>query len=114
MIVSLFGGTVLRPGMEDAEAEVMERLDPILRSMPGFISYKDYAADDGEGIAIARFTTREALDAWVRQPDHVEVQKIAHEIYESLWVQTCETYREATYVNGKRTDGDLSHLFVER
>lgn len=73
-----------------------------------------YAAADGEGIAIARFTTREALDAWVRQPDHVEVQKMAHEIYESLWVQTYETYREGTYVNGKRTDGDLSHLFVER
>lgn len=113
MIISIFGGTVLMPGMEAEEVKAMDRLDPILRSMPGFISYKDYSADDGEGIAIARFTTREAMDAWVRQTDHVEIQKIAHEIYGSLWVQTAETYSEATYVNGKRTDGDLAHLFIE-
>ena len=113
MIISIFGGTVLRPGMEGEEARVMDLLDPILRSMPGFISYKDYTADDSESIAIARFTTREALDAWVHQPDHVDVQEIAHEIYDSLWVQTAETYSEATYVKGTRVDGDLSHLFIE-
>jgi len=65
VINSIFGVLVLRPGMEDEEARAMNRLDPALRSMPGFISYKDYAADDGESIAIARFTTREAVGAWV-------------------------------------------------
>ena len=80
--------------------------------MPGFISYQDYTADDGEVIAIARFTTREALDAWVHQPDHVAVQKVAHEIYDFLWVQTAETYSEATYEKGAWHDGDLSHLFI--
>ena len=40
MIISIFGGTVLRPGMEDAESAAMERLAPIYRSMPGFISYE--------------------------------------------------------------------------
>ena len=29
MIISIFGGTVLRPGMEDAETQAMDRLIPI-------------------------------------------------------------------------------------
>jgi hypothetical protein len=38
MIISIFGGTVLRPGMEAEEARVMDLLDPILHSMPEFKS----------------------------------------------------------------------------
>ncbi len=114
MIISLFGGTVVRPGMGDEEARLAAKLDPILRAMPGFISYKSYRADDGEEIAISRFESREAIDAWVHEPTHVAVQKAADQIYEHLWVQTAETYRQATYESGKRTDGDLTHLFIER
>lgn len=114
MIISLFGGTVVKPGAEEEEVRVGEELEATLRAMPGFISYKSYRAEDGEEISILRMATREALDSWVRQPRHREVQKIAARIYERLWVQTAETYREATWENGARTDGDLTHVFVER
>jgi heme-degrading monooxygenase HmoA len=113
MIISIFGGTVLQPGMEDAESAAMDLLAPIYRSMPGFISYDYFTGEDGAEISIARFTTREAMREWVRQPDHVEVQKRAGELYSDLWVQTAETFREARLIGGKPVDMDLTHLFRE-
>jgi antibiotic biosynthesis monooxygenase (ABM) superfamily enzyme len=38
MIITVFGDTVLKPGKEQAEAKLVEELDPIVRAMPGFIS----------------------------------------------------------------------------
>jgi len=61
MIITLFGETIVKPGKEDEEALLSDKLDPILRSMPGFISFKSYQADDGEEIGIIRFESREAL-----------------------------------------------------
>jgi heme-degrading monooxygenase HmoA len=114
MIISLFGDTIVKPGKDDEDARLSAKLDPILRAMPGFISYKHYRADDGEEIGIIRMESREALDAWVSEGVHGSAQAIADQIYERFWVQTAETYREYTWENGKRTDGDLSHVFVER
>ena len=114
MIISLFGDTVVKPGKEDEDVRMSAKLDPILRAIPGFISYKHYKADDGEEIGIIRMESREALDAWVREGVHGSAQAIADQIYERFWVQTAETYREYSWENGKRTDGDLRHLFIER
>jgi heme-degrading monooxygenase HmoA len=80
--------------------------------MPGFIAYDDFQGSDGSAIAIARFTTRAAMRAWVRQPDHLEVQRMVGDLYESMWVQTAETFSEAVLDQGRRRDGDLAHLFV--
>jgi len=38
---------------------------------------------------------------------------MADQIYERFWIQTAETYREYTWENGKHTDGDLTHLFID-
>ena len=113
MIISIFGGTVLRPGMVTAETQAMDRLAPIYSAMPGFISYRYYTGEDGEEISIARFTTREAVRQWVRQPDHVEVQRMAGDLYADMWVQTAETYHEARLVDGRPLDADLTDLFRE-
>ncbi|HET7868961.1 MAG TPA: antibiotic biosynthesis monooxygenase [Actinomycetota bacterium] len=114
MIISLFGDTVVKPGKDNEDARLSKKLEPILRSMPGFISYKSYRADDGEEIGIIRMASREALDAWVHEGVHGSAQKVAEQIYHRFWVQSAETYREYTWVNGKRTEGDLAHLFLER
>jgi heme-degrading monooxygenase HmoA len=111
MIISLFGGTVVRAGKEAEEARLGEELEAVLRSMPGFISYKEYVADDGEAVGIIRMDSREALDRWVHEGAHGEAQGIADDIYERFWVQSAETYREYTWVDGVRTDGDLTGLF---
>jgi len=114
MIISLFGDTVVKPGKEDEDARLSAKLNPILRSMPGFISFKGYRGDDGEEIGLVRMTSREALDAWVNEGVHGAAQRVAAQIYERFWVQSAETFREYTWENGTRTDGDLTSLFRER
>jgi hypothetical protein len=37
MIISLFGDTRVRADKQEAEARLVEQMEPILRSMPGFI-----------------------------------------------------------------------------
>ena len=114
MVVTLFGETVVKPGKEQAEEKLVDKLDPILRAMPGFISIDAYCSDEGEEIGIIRFDSRQSLDAWMHEGLHAEAQKGADQISERFWIQTAETYREYTWENGKHTDGDLTHLFIDR
>jgi antibiotic biosynthesis monooxygenase (ABM) superfamily enzyme len=114
VIISLFGEVVVKPGKEADEARLTDKLSPILRSIPGFISSKNYRADDGEEIGIIRMASLEALDAWVNEGVHGSAQKIADQIYERFWVQSAQTFREYTWENGNRIDGDLTGLFIER
>jgi antibiotic biosynthesis monooxygenase (ABM) superfamily enzyme len=111
VIISLFGNVRVRPGMEEHEAKLTEELEQILRSMPGFISYKYYEAEDGEGIGIVRFETREHLEAWVHEGRHGRMQTAANDYYEAFWVQTAEVYREYTWRDGQRTARDLTWFF---
>lgn len=113
MIVSLFGDTRVRPGREEREARLVEEMEPILRAMPGFISYKYYEAEDGEGIGIIRFETREQLDAWVHEGRHGQMQAVANDYYESFWVQSAEVYREYAWRDGVKTTEDLTDFFRE-
>ena len=100
MIVVLFSITPRDDAEAAAEEEVeSERMWAIVSSMPGFISYKAYTAEDGERIAVVRFESREALDAWRSQPDHRVVQERAREsYYDEYWVQAAETFREYRFV----------------
>jgi len=94
MIVVLFSSTMREGAPVEEEESESERMWAIVSSMPGFISYKAYTAADGETIAVVRFESREALDAWKREPRHRTVQERAREaFYEQYWVQACESFR---------------------
>jgi heme-degrading monooxygenase HmoA len=113
MVICIFGDTIVKAGKEDAEAAWSARLDPVLRAMPGFISYKYYTAEDGEEIGLIRFDSRESLDAWAHEGLHLEAQAAAPRIFERFWVQDVETYREYSWEGGVHTDRDLTDLFRE-
>ncbi|MCW1383301.1 antibiotic biosynthesis monooxygenase [Novosphingobium sp. KCTC 2891] len=54
-----------------ADAQAMEDL---ARAQPGFLSFKSYAADDGEVIALSEWADEAAALGWRRQADHAAVQ----------------------------------------
>jgi heme-degrading monooxygenase HmoA len=56
----------------DAEAGRMEEL---ARQQPGFISFKSYAADDGEVVAISEWEDEEDALAWRLVAEHREAQQ---------------------------------------
>jgi heme-degrading monooxygenase HmoA len=113
MIITIFGHTVVKAGMEAAEERLASKVGSVLREMPGFISFKTYHGEDGDEIGIIRFDTREHLDAWVNEGRHGAAQRVAHDYYQSFWVQTAETYREYVWDDAGRADGDLSSLLRE-
>ena len=76
----------------DAEAYAAEvaRMETLARTQKGFIAYRRYRADDGEGLSMTEWETEEDARAWGRHPEHVAVQaKGRAEYYESYVVYVC-------------------------
>ena len=85
----------------------------LVATVPGFISYNSYQAEDGEAVAIARFDSEEALDTWRSHPEHQDAQdKGRHSYYQQYWVQVCSTLREYRFA-GHGYQHDLRTLFEE-
>ena len=95
MVVVLFGNKIRGDADLDEYSRRSERMNELVKQIPGFISSKGFVADDGDAVIIVRFESEEALDSWRFQPEHVETQQRAREnFYESYWVQVCTTIRD--------------------
>ena len=112
MIICLFGATYCEGRDEELERTLDEMLHERLRTIDGFISYHVYTADDGEVLGVVRFKTRQALEAWRDDPIHRSVWSRAPELYESFWIQNCETYRQYGWARGRRTGEDMDTRFL--
>ena len=106
MIMLLFKSQ-LRTDIDQADyAATRARMMELVNEIPGFVSYKTFRADDGETLAIARFDSEEALEAWRTHPEHVATQRRGHaEFYESYWIQVCRTVRDYGW---SRAEGRLA------
>jgi heme-degrading monooxygenase HmoA len=79
MILTVFRSRT-RPDADLARAErVGVRMYELAARMPGFISYKDFTAADGETVTIVEFESEETQRAWREHPEHVEAQRFARE-----------------------------------
>jgi heme-degrading monooxygenase HmoA len=79
MVVIVFRSR-LRPGVDPAPLEpVGARMYELATKMPGFVSYKDFAAEDGETASIVEFESLETLAAWRNHPEHVAAQRLGRE-----------------------------------
>jgi heme-degrading monooxygenase HmoA len=50
------------------------RMEELGQAMPGFISIKSFAADDGELVTISEWESEAHAKAWGRHPEHAVVQ----------------------------------------
>ena len=64
-----------------------------VRLIPGFVGVEDYAAEDGTELAVARFQTTEAIDAWREEPEHVRTRQRGREEFFSSYEITIATVR---------------------
>lgn len=78
-----------------AEAERRNaRMLELAQAMPGFISYKDFAAADGENLSLIEFDTHEHQRAWREHPEHRVVQQWGREVlYSEYQIQVCDLAR---------------------
>jgi heme-degrading monooxygenase HmoA len=107
MVVIVFR-TRLREGVDQQEMErTGARMYELASGMAGFVSYKDYAAADGEFVSIVEFESLETLGAWRDHPEHREIQARGRSDYFSEYrVQVCTTEREYSFtLAGGRVEG---------
>lgn len=77
------------------------RMYELACAMPGFVSYKDFAAQDGENVTIVEFDTLEHLAAWRDHPEHKQVQQRGRDVYFSEYrIQVCTTVRDYDFKRG--------------
>jgi len=68
------------------------RMVELARAQPGYLSFKSYAADDGEVIAVSEWADRASAKAWGRLAEHAEVQGRGRAgYYESYTVFACDS-----------------------
>ena len=95
MVVIVFRARLKADANQEALAQVGQRMYELASSMPGYISYKDFAAEDGESAAIVEFESLETLAAWREHPEHRAVQQRGRdEFFAEYRIQVCTPVRD--------------------
>jgi len=83
-----------RPGTEAELLRLGGRLYELAVAQPGFLSYKDFLAEDGESVAIVEFESLAHVDAWREHPEHREAQVRGRaELFKEYTIHVCEVVR---------------------
>jgi heme-degrading monooxygenase HmoA len=65
---------------------------------PGFVSIKDFVAEDGERVALVEFETEGQSRAWGQQAEHRKAQQEGRDVYFAQYsLQICEVVRETSF-----------------
>lgn len=97
MIVVVFRST-LKPGAEAEIGQLGTRMYELASRMPGFVSYRDYQAADGEAVSIVEFESPETLKAWREHPEHKAAQAAGRERFFSNYrIQVCRVERDYSF-----------------
>lgn len=81
----------LREGVRQRYAILAAELEATARAMPGFVSFKTFAADDGERVSVIVFDCFEHHRAWRDHPDHRRAQELGRrEFYAAYDITVCE------------------------
>jgi heme-degrading monooxygenase HmoA len=85
-------------GIEEAGVRMYE----LASAMPGFVSYKEFKAEDGEILALVEFRSEPELAAWRNHPEHLEIQRIGRErVFERYDIAVCEPIRRYSFEVGR-------------
>jgi len=93
MVLVLFRSMLTAEAGDDYAAMAGEMLARA-RTLPGFIDFKSFTADDGEHIAVIRWESQETLRAWTDDLRHVVAQRLGREKwYEYFRVEVADVVR---------------------
>ncbi len=105
MMVVIFRSR-LDPASNSQYQPTAERMETLARSMPGFISFKTFAAADGERVVIIEFESEQTLAPSRNHPEHVDAQRRGRQaFYLEYRIQVLTPIRERTF---KRPHVDAS------
>ena len=89
----------LRADCDMAALEALgARMHELAVAMPGFIAYKDFAAEDGESLTLVEFADNASLLAWRNHPEHVVGQRRGREEFMGWYqIEVCERQRRYAF-----------------
>jgi len=94
MVIIVFRSRI-KPGVEQQLTQVGQRMFELASSMPGYISYKDFVAEDGENVSVIEFESLESLSAWREHPEHkIAQQRGREEFFSEYRIQVCTPVRD--------------------
>jgi heme-degrading monooxygenase HmoA len=59
----------------DDYERAFEEMLTYVSEMPGFVSIEPFTGEDGSELAVARFESRAAIEAWRIHPEHLRTQQ---------------------------------------
>jgi heme-degrading monooxygenase HmoA len=93
LVITLFRSR-LRAEAQEEYGPWAQRMRELASGMPGFVSFKTFAADDGERISVIEFDSEAAQAAWRSHPEHREAQRLGRErFYQEFQLQVCAPVR---------------------
>lgn len=97
MIITIFRSR-LREEHRIEYSIVATEMEQLARSMPGFVSFKTFAAEDGERCSVVEFDSWELHDAWARHPQHRVAQGLGRtQFYRTFAISVAEVVRSRTF-----------------
>ena len=88
----------LKPGVEQEIDALGARMYELASRMPGYVSYREYQAADGEGVAVVEFESMATLKAWREHPEHRAAQAAGRErFFSSYRIQVCAVERDYSF-----------------
>ena len=98
MVVIVFRSRVMESADLAEVGQIGERMYTLAASMPGFVSYKDFASADGENVSIVEFKSHDTLLAWRNHPEHALAQRRGREaVFSEYHIQVCDTVRDYAF-----------------
>jgi heme-degrading monooxygenase HmoA len=95
MVVTVFRYTP-NPAFDAEATPLGERMYELALQAPGFISFKEFAAPDGEVVAIVEFETEAHVRAFGAHPEHRAAQERGRRaLFTHYSVQVCEVLRSS-------------------
>jgi heme-degrading monooxygenase HmoA len=90
----------LRPESVAEYHETAQRVLELARTMPGFVDFKSFEAEDGERVSIVTFASTETHRAWRDHPDHRAAQQRGREtLYASYDISVAEVVGERHFIH---------------
>lgn len=106
MVTVIFRSRLKDP--EDADyAAMAPRMLERVRTIPGFVAFQAFESADGERLALGHFESLDAVDAWRRNPEHQQAQRLGREqFYAEYSLEVCEVVRSYGFDGEQRTVRD--------
>ena len=97
MVITIFRSRLRKEHQEEYERWAA-RIHDLAVKMPGFISIKTFAAEDGERVSIVEFESEETMLGWRNQPDHRQAQELGRKLFYSEYhIQICQPIRDYSF-----------------